>query len=679
MLELRLSKAPPENSCLIGFYTGTEFDSQSNIGLRDHSHLWDLNRTGFGGLTRAISFDTGGNHDPITAPDLVVGNISARYRNLVEPTPLPWAHRIGSNTALGNKRRYVFSPLTDSINPSTSATMYEALFKLRQGLRILEADGTEADIVWDIAFLDITGAGSRRVAIGTLFGWDFYVLLAEEPTADRPLFLEFTAVDANTNVEYGHRELINAEPYLVSNGIFAPGAGTAAAGEFALESDPDNTYQLISGGDADAMAIALWTDDANWTWERNGADLEFDLSTVLQFSITLTGRTVREVVQLINAENAAVKATLLLDYDDATQLQSVGPAVSIGPDGRHPILFEEHYFVHYKYDTRFFCGKPLQLSNNEEWHPRIRASHIEYEETAGPLTGAVITYTVPETNWVTSRGTELPYVYKEPARVIRPDMIVGRHRGIVPATLIVEIDGHSAMHLIEDYDASNCVIKFSQPIEGADSISLSYEHSGDGWYEIENLDLNPIEKHFEESYRLYIGIYLTPSNIANPPSGPDPLVLKPTVGWIAANTVAEIITAVDAITGPAAFALQAKLIGVFQVSSQMGATDVKVVDVRSFGGGIKDDADIKAILEDNPEAQFYADLGYWDGEPYPGFGVVVVEGPAAIIGTTVPDPAAPSPADGGFVDITGTQSIADIRRRLKKHTPVGNYNIVDLK
>lgn len=682
MLELKLSKAPYKGACLIGYYTGTELDVENNIGLKDYSFLWSQNRVGFGGQSRVISYDTGGGHDPLTSADIVVGNISARYRDLVDPTPLFWRHRIGSNTAFGAIRKYIFSPTTDSISPTTANTMYAALFDLRKTVRLVEADGTESSVKWDLAFGDITVATNRRVAIGGSYGWDVYVYVSETSSKDRPLFVEFTSIDATGSVQYNHRELLNPTEYFNSNGIFATGAGVVGAEEYALEADIDNTYQLIANTEPDAMAIAFWSDDANWTWERNGADLEFDLSTVLQFAVTLTGKTVKEVVQEINAQNSPVKATLLMDYLDAAQLVSAGGPFVIGPNGTNPALFEEHYNVLYLHDTRFFADKPREIDNQDEWNPNIRIGHAKYEVTRGALAGAIITYSIPEFDWVTCRvGSDgNPFEYREPATVIRSDMIATRHNRLSMGTVIVEINGDNGMHLVEDYDAYSGIIKFSKPIEGLDGITVSYEHAHDGWYEIENLDLNPIQKHFQDSYRLFVGIYITPSEIDGTPSGPDPLTLKPVVGWVVGNTIAELESAVSGILDPTgAFEIEAKLIGIYQVTSQQGTIDVKVIDIRSHGGGVDIDVDLKKATEASPETQFYSDIGYWDGEPYPGTGIVIVSGPAEILGNTQAAPAAPSPNDGGFVDTTGMQNPSDIRRRLKKHASVGTYNVLDLE
>lgn len=689
MLKLKLSKAPPENACLLEYITGTKFDSQSNVGLKDISFLWAENRARFNKQAQTISYDTAGDHELITSSNIIVGNVSARYRDLPDAVPLPWRHRLGGNTELftATSKQYLYAPLSDGINPSSANTAYQALYQLRGDIKILELDGSISDIYWDVNFGDITAAGDRRVAIGGAFGWDLYIYIDRETTIQRPLLAQYTAIDELGNVTPNYIELLNPLSYFESNGIFATGAGTAGTVEYALEADLDNTFQLIAGTEANAMGIALWSDEDTWTWSTIGGPplTTFRLTTTgpTNHDVTVTGLTTRELVQAINALNIPVKATLLLDYHDSAELQGPAGPFDIRFDGRNPVLYREHYFAYYLNETRFYLKPPLRPDRGEPWRPILNIGFIKYTVAGSSpvLPGADVTYSVPEEDWqnfsiYTAGKLER---YREPSLAVRPNLIALRHRNIDMASVRLFVNGAGANELIVDYDKTAGLLKLSRDVLTADSVEVTYAYDYTDDFEVEHVDINPTELHRPDGYRVYWGIYITPSEITNTPSGPDPLVLKPVVGVVVGNTIAELQTLVDGILDPTnAFQIAAKLVGVYQVTSQEDGVNVQIVDIRSLGGGVKEDIDLRKAVLDNPETQFYADIGYWEGEPYAGSGVLIVEGPAEILGNANTLPLTEPPADGSFVDTTGTQNVADIRRRLKKHTTAGQYNVVDL-
>lgn len=59
-------------------------------------------------------------------------------------------------------------------------------------------------------------------------------------------------------------------------------------------------------------------------------------------------------------------------------------------------------------------------------------------------------------------------------------------------------------------------------------------------------------------------------------------------------------------------------------------SDIEMLDVRIRGGGIKEKY-IETALSLQDELQWYWDVGYWDGQSYPGMGAIIVEIPRKVL------------------------------------------------
>jgi hypothetical protein len=88
-------------------------------------------------------------------------------------------------------------------------------------------------------------------------------------------------------------------------------------------------------------------------------------------------------------------------------------------------------------------------------------------------------------------------------------------------------------------------------------------------------------------------------------------------------------------------------------------TEITAIDIRQRGGGIKDDVDRNQLVADYPEAMWFADIGYWDGRPYPGSMAVLINIPFSVT------------EDGG-----GQYSHKEVEGVVKKHLMLGTYPII---
>lgn len=661
----------------MGYYTGTEFDVESNIGLKDTSYLWTENRTGVEHSFQIVGRDTAA--DAISSPDIVLFTDQVLRRDVQEPIFLPWHHVVGNNTELGGNRRFIYAPELNALSLATQEVRIRQ--SLTEKVQLLEADGSESTVPYQVLLYPSTGAIKRTTLGGSLTGWGVSIGLPIKTSPDRPLYIRYPSIDINGDIEENYIELVNPREQWADQfgGVIDPG-GSISVGDWAIHIEGNNTYDINTNTlDLATNAIAFWTDEAGWTWESTATTLTIDGPSTN--AITLTGKTVREVVQEINALNIAVKATLLADYYNAADLENTSSATrDIGPYGENPMALPEHVGVYIEHDTIIHLRKPAANTRGEDWFPVLHCPPVRNVGT-GSMGLYTLTWDGPESDWLDASGLTGLSDHLDAIREI-PRLITGRllgldHGKIDPQSVRLYVNDSEASHLIEDYDAYGGVLRLSRDVLSADSIEVSYAYERGYDIPLRFLNINTHELHNEDGYRLYFGVYIMPSFFDHKSS--TDYNVKPTIGYVIGNTISEIQTAVATLPGPAAgVSAEAKLIGVFQVSSQGDARDVKILDIRSDGGGITEDADLQKIFKDNPEAQFFADIGYWEGEPYAGQGVIIVQGDKSIIGTDKSLPNMAAPADGGFVDQTGRVDINELRDRLKKHVTVGMYNVLDL-
>ena len=702
MLRFKLSDSPPPRSCLVGYYHGTRFDPETNVGFDDRSWEWEQNRTGYEQVVKVHRYGTPA--DAVGSADVVVGNVSARRRDLIDPVPLPWGNRLGAETRF-RRELLVYNVLADPFDPTTSAAAEQAVVELKRSIQIVDVDGTPAnDVVWDIGLVPDPGVpDDGRVDIsGTgIYGWRVFLYVDRMTSKERPLIVRYNAIETalssgNPVIRYGHEELLRPAPYL-NGGVIEPGAAVPGTDDYALEIHDDASFRMMTGGVVNpCMAIALWTDlpDRGWEVEVVGLDRDLVLYDTspgpgLEVEIgrvaTITQRSVKEVVQEVNKLNLQIKATALIDYPSAElQVAGINPITAIGSDA---LLMESHFFVYYFNESKMYMEPPQDLERSEDWFPVVVGSPVRHliNDPGNPLHLYEATYNLGEQAWAPksqlfniANGYDKDYLesINEPAEFVSGEFIALRHRDFLPESLRLMVAGKDMTDAIIDYDETAGVLWLRRNIIDGDIYTTHYAYDPKWRVVVDFLNLNTTQLHLPDGYRLYFGVYVMPSRLAAP--GGAISTFAPNIGYVVANTVAEIEAAiqnlVDSSTGlPTA----ARLLGVFQVSSQGESQHVKILDIRTGGGGLSEDVDLKEVFKRAPEAQFFADIGYWEGEPYAGSGVIVVKAPQRIIGDD--DSPVDAPADGGFVDTTGREDPGDIKRRVDKHLTIGMTGVLDVE
>jgi hypothetical protein len=693
MLKLKLSKNPPPRSCLISFMHGTDFDAESNIGFDDRSFNWLDNRTGAEKSVRVHRYGTPA--DAVGSGDVVVGTISARRRNLVDPTPLPWRHTIGAETAF-SQELLVYNPLADTYDPTTQAE--EAVAELKRGLQVLNIDGTVADdVIWDVALNTTLGTGGKvDLGSGGPFAWGVFLYLNVRTERERPLLVRYTASETTASaagalvLHHNHEELIKAEPYLVGE-VMEP--GSVVPDDYILEIRTGGLFTLKVSGTPACMGLAFWTDDINRGWRVLTAGLNRELriyntlsSTVIGVVTNITAMSVRELAQAVNRLNIGVQATALVDYPTA-ELALTGSVAAISSIGKNPALMASHLFAYYFNESKMYLAPPKDLERFEDWFARISGSPVRQliADPTSLLDGYEVTYNIGEHAWqpisdvynlANSFAKDYLESVDEPVAVLTGNCVTVRHRDVLPESLRLMSNGKDITTLIVDFDHSSGAMKLSRDVLEAERITAHYAYDPGFWTELDFINLNPGQLHLPDGYRLFFGVYVIPQKLVSPTGTVS--TFSPNVGYIVANSVAEIEAAVENLIDVASgLPLAAQLLGIFQSNSQGEAEQVKILDVRSPGGGLAESVDLQEVMRRNPEAQFFTDIGYWDGEPYAGSGVLVVRAPQRITGAdTTPGV---SPSNGGFVDRTGREKPDDLRRRLNKHATIGTHTILDIR
>lgn len=99
------------------------------------------------------------------------------------------------------------------------------------------------------------------------------------------------------------------------------------------------------------------------------------------------------------------------------------------------------------------------------------------------------------------------------------------------------------------------------------------------------------------------------------------------------------------------------LADVFAIQT-LAPQSIDTTDIRIRGGGIRK-KDVSNALKLQDEVQWYWDIGYWDGQPYPGMGAMIVELPRKIL-----------------KEVGGDFSREQIQEIVERHAGHGTYPII---
>ena len=323
------------------------------------------------------------------------------------------------------------------------------------------------------------------------------------------------------------------------------------------------------------MAIAFWTDTTDREWEvvASGINKDINIQTIATPTILGTVHninllSVSEVVHQINALNLDVKATPLIECATCDLEITTG---TIDQFGGSPALMEDYLFAYYENDTKVFLERPDDVSRSEDWFSVINASPVRYTVTdvTDPMYGYELTYNIGERSWqpfaslVTSDLEELG----EPVAQLSSRFVSVRHGNVTMSNLRLKVDNTLANAMIADYDSISGILRFNRDVVSAENITVDYTYDPEYRVTIDAINMNPGQLHLPDAYRLFVGVYIIPRTIRAP--GASAVSYVPNIGYVIANTVAEVVAAVDnMIDGSSGNSLKAKLLGVYQSNSR---------------------------------------------------------------------------------------------------------------
>ena len=100
------------------------------------------------------------------------------------------------------------------------------------------------------------------------------------------------------------------------------------------------------------------------------------------------------------------------------------------------------------------------------------------------------------------------------------------------------------------------------------------------------------------------------------------------------------------------------VLGEIFVNDHTSPDEVKILDTRVRGGGVREDR-LTEALHKNPEVQWYNDIGIYDGRPFPGTSAIVIKVPYTVLD-----------------EYGGILSRKQVRETIKRHMALGSEPVI---
>ena len=298
---------------------------------------------------------------------------------------------------------------------------------------------------------------------------------------------------------------------------------------------------------------------------------------------------------------------------------------------------------------------PIENTGYESWYPRVRSGRFERMVIEDDIQ-VTYSYYIPEYFRQTFSETYgMPYreiTGEQP--VITGDRVIKVRQ--TPLYVLVD-DNHNPVNMtvmindapmpISSWNISDGSIEVMASVRSSDRISVDYTYEENNyayrgfWDEANqvfwNLDLNPGHGHSvtvydsETSELKVVSSYTLINKIIYVYLRPAARLIKDSEGHydIAYGSFnkSPLFHSFEPITSEA----NLLLLGKIHVRPNSIHDSIKLVDTRSRGGGLKEEIGDILMKKFNIEANFYWDIGYWDGSPYPENSVVIIKLPRNIL------------------------------------------------
>lgn len=385
-------------------------------------------------------------------------------------------------------------------------------------------------------------------------------------------------------------------------------------------------------------ALAVW---------GAGVSVQVGVSTVVvtvgdsSISVTYSDRTPAEVAAEISSSGLGCFARYMSD----------GPTLSNGElfhDGETSsdggfVVRRRGHMVQYSEETQVRLLAPYSENRLLPWYPRLDRGNVVMD-----VGGARFLFGVPEygdQEWSTYFGApfvdvvgERPnFVGKKTLRVARTPVFWER------GNMVLLVDGAPVSgSVIKDVDENNGLVYLVNDLRSNARLSISYTYREDSFV-YRGIDLNPTYQHNPAVLDQTVLIYLVPISSSlgrTRSSGVRHAVFRSLRGGIASLRRDDEPVLV---------------LGAYNVRAVGNKNEVAIRDARALGGGVDEEKWDDALLK-TEGVRSIADLGRWDGVPFPGSCAAVVVLPTSLR------------------DQYGT---AVVEGRIKKHVAVGGNVLVE--
>lgn len=359
--------------------------------------------------------------------------------------------------------------------------------------------------------------------------------------------------------------------------------------------------RMLAPGKDFAPALAIYHDiDAVVSVSNTQVVIVIGSSTI---AITYPGKTLQQVAAEISVNSEAVKANALNAvyqlpagylYFDGEQTADGGKVIRMRG---HAIKYEE--------ETRIRGLLPYSEHRFRPWYPRLDRGRIKIKRQGVDYIFGIPEYA--EQEWSTYFGAPFVDVSSERASTVDRKMIqlartpVFWHR----QNMSLEINGiFMGASIVADVDEYNGLVRLTVPVSESDRILVSYVYREDTLI-YKDINLNPSINQNPAVIDQIVLLYLLPESDS--------------LGRRRTKTVYHKLskTIVGAISSIGDSAEPILIVGAYQVRPTAVLADIKLTDSRSEGGGIKEE-EVQAAIDENMEVRSFADIGQYDGIPFPG-------------------------------------------------------------
>lgn len=307
------------------------------------------------------------------------------------------------------------------------------------------------------------------------------------------------------------------------------------------------------------------------------------------------------------------------------------------------------YFISHVYSvrnndrTKIKLLMPRTTSQKESWYARIQNGRFD-REIKNKANKPIEIFSIPEYYRQDFVNGETPVARKvaERAEFVNDTTIRLTHLPFIidqkrPATEMNVMVNGSRMG-ITAWNSFNGLVELNGVISESDDIKVSYTYDENsyvykGYYDAEqdrfwHLDLNPTKGHYVT--------YLDPVDEVVKDVPTFYLIDKVVYFYLRASAFSELDVSgnIKPVTKTNRYTLMHTfekiersdllLIGEIRIRPNSNHQNIKLYDSRIRGGGLDESITLNKAKQVEVESAFYWDIGYWDGQPFPENGIVVV-------------------------------------------------------